>query len=116
MGAGVKPRRAAPLKRLVDAEPAWVNEERGKPKRLVGVTFDCPIHPDCRIGVPFKNPVTGGPPPKWTGLNGTQWQRTGETFEALTLSPSIHIMGEPDDCEWHGFIRAGCFETCGDSR
>ena len=112
--------RAQPLERLVDAEPAWVGERgAGGLREGVGVSFDCPIHEDCHLGAPFKNPLDGQGPPGWKALDGTQWTRSGDTFETLTLSPSIHMLGEKDDppgCQWHGFIRAGRFETCGDSR
>ena len=36
--------------------------------------------------------------------------------DAVTLSPSIRRLGGADGCEWHGFIRGGRFETCGDAR
>ena len=81
----------------------------------VGISFLCPC-PICvekrtgdpdedyylRVFVSFKNPLDGGPPhdprPK------AQWDRTGETFETLTLRPSILRLG---GCAWHGFITNG---------
>jgi len=42
--------------------------------------------------------------------------RSMPPFGTVTLSPSIRILGGDDGCEWHGFIRAGRFETCGDAR
>ncbi len=35
------------------------------------------------------------------------WQRTGETFDTLTLTPSIHSRKEKGGCGWHGFITNG---------
>lgn len=121
-GRAMKPRRAVALERLVDADPCWVdsggegitNSKTGEPvprRRGVLLSFRCPIHDDCEIGVPVDPPLDGGPRPE------RGWKRTGgEAFDSVTLSPSIRVLGGPDGCEWHGFIRAGRFETCGDSR
>lgn len=66
----------------------------------MGVTFECPTHRDtfCRLGVMFANPVDGGAvcPARH------HWQRTGETFETLTLTPSINAVDH-----WHGHINNG---------
>lgn len=112
----MKPRRAQPLERLVDADPVWVDGSANGPERRgTGIIFNCPIHDeDCFAGVQFANPIDGGPPHDADGA--PTWRRTGETFETLTLSPSIRRLGGADGCEWHGFIRDGRFETCGDSR
>ena len=71
----------------------------------VGVQFDCPCgnHDEShQCFVPFANPLDGGPPIHTGKNNG--WQRTGETFETLTLTPSILRVG---GCGWHGFITNG---------
>lgn len=122
-----RPRRSQPLERLVDADPAWVDSggegvtraDTGEPapqRRGVMLSFDCPIHEDCRLGVPVDPPLDqGGPMPHL--MAGKAWKRTGgDAFDEVTLAPSIRILGGPDGCEWHGFIRGGRFETCGDSR
>lgn len=70
----------------------------------LGVTFDCPCGCGDKIGVPFENPVDGGPPEHPRG-----WQRTGDTIETLTLTPSIQRIG---DCAWHGWITNGEARTC----
>lgn len=119
----MKPLRPQPLERLVDAEPRFVfsggegvTDANGQPvpkREGVGVSFACPIHEGyCRVYVPFTNPIDGGPAPD----PRITWERQGETFETLTLTPSIKVLGGSEGCEWHGFIRAGRFETCGDSR
>lgn len=106
----MRPLRAQRLERLVDADPSFYTDHAGTRTGL-GLTFDCPIHENCFLAVPFANPLDGGPAePRKT------WQRDGDTFESLTLSPSIRILGGDEGCEWHGFIRSGLFETCGDSR
>jgi hypothetical protein len=40
------------------------------------------------------------------------WQRTGETFETLSLTQSIRRL---DGCKWHGLITNGEIVTCGDA-
>lgn len=135
------PRVGASLVRLVDAEPHWViarargpgGEPLGLPieqRSGMGITFQCPIHGDtCFIGVMFSNPIDGGPPDQYRSVCGpapeyavvgwkTQplWQRTGVDFATLTISPSIRVLGGPRYCEWHGFIRNGLFEHCGDAK
>lgn len=103
----MRPRRNSPIVRLVDADPTWVGR---KGRKGLGLHCRCPIHEDCWVYVPFSNPLDGEAP------SGHGWLRSGETFKTLTLSPSIRRQGGDDGCEWHGFIRSGRFETCGDSQ
>lgn len=105
--------RAKPLELLVDAAPEWVRRSNGV---IVGLTFDCPLHAECshiggpsRIGVTFLNPIGSDV------RNPHGWQRTGESFEAISIAPSIRVM-DHELCGWHGYVRDGRFETCGDSR
>lgn len=103
--------------RLVDLNPRWVSA--GPRRRGVGVCFDCPgaccadkplseLHPGDkpedqtkeRACVFFSNPVDGGPP---VG-DGPHWERTGDAFEDLTLSPSVDGSSHG---HWHGWIRGG---------
>jgi hypothetical protein len=78
------------------------------PERVgVGVMLTCPCgtcdeHHD--LYVPFANPLDGGPALEHGKNNG--WQRTGDTFETLTLTPSI-LRTRPHGCGWHGFITNG---------
>ncbi len=139
----VRPLRSAPLVRLDEADPHWVvaNAYDAAGQRIgldqdkrhgMGVGFECPIHSDgCYVAVMFRNPTDGGPPdafarrydytdpksPKPLGWGARAcWERVGESFATMTLSPSIRVLGGPDNCEWHGFIRSGLFETCPDSK
>lgn len=119
----MKPQRAQRIERLVDADPRFLDwsPDRAinphladKPDRCgVLVLFECPIHDDCHVSVQFRNALDGGGPLQ---PEGPSWERTGDTAETLTLSPSIRVLGGPNGCEWHGFIRAGRFEHCGDSK
>lgn len=96
--------------RLADLFGEWVHDRDG---RRVGVKFICPTCPAVEgaptITVLFSNPPDGGPPvPPGSQLpgenDGRRWQRTGDTLETLTLSPSV-------DCSrcghWHGFVSHG---------
>ena len=77
----------------------------------VGVIFQCPCgnhDEDHELYAPFANPLDGGPasnPGGWNGSGG--WQRTGDTFDALTLSPSILRAKARGGCGWHGFVTNG---------
>lgn len=104
--------------RLRDLEPAWIATAG---RHGMGISFLCPVHGGngangmaCYLGVWFENPVDGGPAYKpgepfqrRTRYNcftagEPLWRRTGETFDTLTLEPSIDAEGH-----WHGYIRAG---------
>lgn len=107
--------------RLVDLNPTFVmaggegiSGADGKPvpERLgVGLGFDCPCTKcsaqrvgdrskdfHLRVYIDFANPLDGGPP-----VNDERhtWQRTGDTFDTLQLSPSILDKGR---CGWHGYV------------
>lgn len=97
--------------KLIDLHPAFIDgggdgitrDGQTVPRRTgVGLHCDCPCGTaDCFLYVPFKNPLDGG------GSHGDDhayWQRTGETFETLTLHPSIKRIG---GCRWHGWITNG---------
>jgi len=118
--------------RLVDCDPRWVVVAGGP---HCGISFDCPEgHEGCRHIIPFTPALDGSPAVGWQS-NGCMWQRTGDTFETLTLSPSIRrepVYASvnaalaagclPEHvtptllCAFHGFIRDGQIEFCGDSR
>lgn len=86
----------------------------GHPARNgMGISFECPIHGDGhRLVVCFSNPVDGGPPVQ----EGKLWQRTGNTFDTLTLTPSVdashylHLScngSEHGTTCWHGHVSDG---------
>ncbi len=110
--------------RLADLNPRWGNRDHARTER-VGVWFDCPgeccsnkvsmvdrsgyvpsEHEKERIWVPFANPLDGLSPVSDAPEFG--WQRTGETFETLTLAPSIDFKHAPGgSLGWHGYITGG---------
>jgi hypothetical protein len=91
--------------RLTDLNPHWFTE--GDSPDIVGITFDCPCCAGkSRLGVLFQEPIDRDGLPTdvhWTE-HKTLWHREGDSFETLSLTPSI-------DCSkwghWHGFITAG---------
>ena len=100
--------------KLIELHPEWmgaggegISNADGSPaaeRHGVGVLLDCPCGCDRQLYVPFTNPIDGGPP---VNDGHATWQRTGETFEALTTTPSILRSKEKGGCGWHGFITNG---------
>ena len=100
--------------RLVDLNPRWVGsggpmifDRDGNPvpeRSGIGMTFDCPCGCSTRGFVAFENPLDGGPPLR---TEKPLWYREGETFEDLTLTPSIFRSEDKGGCDWHGFVAGG---------
>lgn len=111
--------------RLTELEPRWFDVP-GVGTNKDGMTFLCPCA-NCqssketqrRLGIQFANPVGGGVgvlmslEDKLRHVHelrtfdvpmGFLWQRTGETFEDMTLTPSIDASASG---HWHGFITRG---------
>jgi Family of unknown function (DUF6527) len=93
--------------KLTDLNPQWTQAGYGGTTRgRAGLWFDCP-GACCatslgkqRIHVPFRNPGDGGP-----DIPGDpRWQRTGDTFETMSLTPSVDASKFG---HWHGFISGG---------
>lgn len=96
--------------KLTDLNPEWsgcggegISNAAGPvPRRdRVAILLDCPCGCEHRLHIPFINPPDGLGPI----YPGYGWQRTGDTFEDLTLTPSIQ-RELPNRC-WHGFITNG---------
>ena len=107
--------------RLLDLNPCWMGAggegvynadgTKAEPREGVGIIMDCPCgnHDEShQLYVPFANPLDGKGPFDTRG-----WQREGETFETLTLRPSILRVraGGGCECGWHGFITNGEIQT-----
>lgn len=115
--------------RLVDCNPKWVENYFGA-GRVDAIVFDCPEgHVGCKHVIPFTPALDGTVHAMEAGRG---WQRSGDTFETLTLSPSIkrnprHASREAaiaagcipeyvDDsllCALHIFIQNGQIQFCG---
>lgn len=103
------------MAKLVDLNPRWVFDDQ---HRRIGVSFRYPVSckfnlgDDCRAYVQFANTLDGAP------HNPKGWQRAGETFETLTLTPSVlahhqDFTGQSSgECDWHGFVTNGEVRTC----
>lgn len=92
--------------KLTELNPKFLGARHGGGvTERAGVDLDCPCG-KCghRLYVPFKNPI--GPGESYSNEKG--WDRTGETFETLTLTPSILRIGL---CGWHGYITSGEVRT-----
>lgn len=107
--------------KLIDLNPRWVGlngrNHFGENSASVkfGLTFACP-HCGIRMGVlfrPFMDPdnialkvewaIPGAPDPNTGEVKEVLWwDRTGDSFETLTLSPSVNLEGH-----WHGHITNG---------
>lgn len=88
--------------RLTDLDPNFWTAEAGRAGQ--GITFLCPCCLTQHLGVWFANPVDGGPPAPPELSPAPRWQRSGDTLETLTLSPSIDASASG---HWHGFIVDG---------
>jgi uncharacterized protein DUF6527 len=107
--------------KLTELSPRWFTI----PGRIgpVGFTFLCPHCRNVRLAVAFHPALDGGDPvslspsnlwphmrPKDTGENisivppGIHWNRTGDTFETINLTPSLDASNSG---HWHGFITNG---------
>ena len=103
--------------KLIDLNPKWYGsggkghtDKDGNtlPRREgLGITFNCPCGCSDQLAVSFTNPLDGQPP-----RDGHTWQRTGDTFETLTLSPSLLRSKDKGGCGWHGWVRNGQIITC----
>lgn len=100
--------------RLIELNPRWFVDadiviggvaRHFDNRHGMGFSFDCPCcrgtDRETRLGVWFANPIDGLAP---TDDASHLWQRHGETFDALTLSPSIDASKHG---HWHGFVLAG---------
>lgn len=101
--------------RLLELKPKWftfAHPADGVDIRI-GLTFLCPHCMTQRLGVQFDPPID---PAKLTEQFGIVWpkasniwHRDGDTFDTLTLTPSIDATGNTVKFKdhWHGRITNG---------
>jgi hypothetical protein len=100
--------------RFTDLNPEWLGaggegvfNGDGSPApyvEKVGIEFDCPCgnkDEDHRLFIPTDK-----------AHHPKAWNRHGDDFATMTLTPSIRRMR---GCYWHGFVTNGKIKTCGDS-
>jgi hypothetical protein len=92
------------MPRLIELNPRWYIAADSPD--ILGITFDCPCCKVIRLGVPFVEVIDrdGLPDDVHWGRPGVKWNRSGETFETLSLSPSIDASAFG---HWHGHISSG---------
>lgn len=100
--------------KLTELDPRWWalhSVATGSDTIKLGLTFECPCgckgtERETRLGVPIDPPID---PQRllqnttWIGYP-TMWKRGGESFDALTLTPSIDASQHG---HWHGHITNG---------
>lgn len=107
--------------KLTDLNPSFIGHGgEGVSKRLedgtlepipyragVAISFDCPCG-ECgeKTILNFKNPISGG---ETISPHHPCWERTGDNFEVMSLTPSIQRMGK---CRWHGYLTNGELKEC----
>lgn len=114
--------------RLVDCNPRWGRRSGGDASSYI--TFDCPEgHVGCRVSIPFTPSLDGAVMPE------PNWERTGDSFDVLTLTPSIkhnskyasreeaiaagcvpELVTPAMLCTFHGHVTNGAITFCGDSK
>lgn len=67
----------------------------------MGIAFRCP-HCATRLGIWFVNPIDAGPPIEAIYYQGRLLARAGDTFDTITLAPTINAAKH-----WKGFIHRG---------
>lgn len=103
--------------KLLDLNPRFFAEAG---RHGQGLSFDCPHCGLTRLGVAFANPIDGGSPLDVKSVNvklrhvheerlydvppGFLWKREGDTFETMSLSPSVDASASG---HWHGFLKNG---------
>jgi hypothetical protein len=96
--------------RLIDLNPRWVGAggpgvtRNGQPVERrdgIAIMFHCPCGCGDGVYVYVDPPLDGKGPYEPQHVH---WERFGDTFETLTLRPSIQRLG---GCGWHGFITNG---------
>lgn len=101
--------------RLSELDPRWItgiranHENYGDRRGHIGLSFLCPHCRTQRLAVFFDPPIDDGVLwefSTWPSLTEGKsvWGRTGESFETLTLTPSINADASG---HWHGFITNG---------
>lgn len=98
--------------RLSDLQPGWTAPSAGwcAPSYRDGLTFLCPCCLKTRLGILFEPPIDpDGLREKFQlgdlHIGEKVWRRErGETFDDLTLSPSIDCS---ESGHWHGHICTG---------
>ena len=98
--------------RLVDLNPQFLDSNHFD--KGIALMCDCPCGCEAPLYVPFRNPIGGARPvpDEDASLGRAMWERDGDTFDTLTLRPSIHRDPAKGGCGWHGHIISGEVSPC----
>lgn len=98
--------------RLSELAPKWVGYPGSEGYRY-GISFLCPHCKDKRLIVLFTPPINAGDPDWFMSDEKRKtnkfWNRTGDTFDTLTLLPSIDFGATG---HFHGVITNGEVTQC----
>ncbi len=90
--------------KLTELNPRWIADHGTR----IGLSFDCPHCRTERLAVPFHSSTVEYLADGYTVARGWEtnhiWTMTGNSFENLSLSPSIDASGVG---HWHGLITNG---------
>jgi hypothetical protein len=104
---------------LTELEPRWVTAADAPAEAQQGVSFLCPHCAQVRLAIFFDVPILFVAPVDLDAVHRQQaefghladhhigrilWHREGDTFEDLTLTPSVDASHVG---HWHGFITHG---------
>lgn len=100
--------------KLTELKPKWIESQWDVLNSVVfGVSFQCPHCQSVRLAIFFTEPfgetnkintAQWADPRKSDTVEILLWNRQGETFDDLTISPSIDASKRG---HWHGFIQNG---------
>jgi hypothetical protein len=111
--------------KLTELEPFFIGEYQTKDSGVSyrqlasvdgaqGILFICPKCGNHSILCWFKNPRNAPLVPDEAFPRPGRWTLTGDTFDVLTLSPSIDLSVIDENnpksesrCYWHGFVENG---------
>lgn len=105
--------------RLIDLEPKFVGNYHVNDAHQVcynildsvdgaqGVLFTCPKCGGHSILCWFKNPRNAPPVPADAFPKPGRWEFAGDTFDVLSLTPSVDLSVGGVGCLWHGHVTNG---------
>lgn len=91
---------------LTELHPRWITPIRFAHAIPTGVSFDCPCCRTTRLSTNFRQPIDPDgllAGTTWRAIEPA-WDRTGEGFDTLSLTPSVDFSAYG---HWHGSIVNG---------
>lgn len=121
--------------KLVELAPKWVTIDGQPDSERVAIIFACPVHAPLGLTEKGRSKCALAEVYVPFGGDGARWQKSGDSFENLTLTPSVlcttvtkeafaritreewYAEGEeaPRCTHWHGFVTSGEVQILPDS-